>query len=172
MHARAVLLAIAAVAAFAAAIATLVGSAHGATTLMRVDGAPWGGTWQRWADQSRIPTPTGQVTLRTEPCPVLFNGRAAIACILPNLRVIYVRLDQRPWRKRALLHELGHLIEHELATDNDRAAWAAATGRPWTIATELFADAYADCALDPNESWRTVPGSCPWIRSIAARSVP
>lgn len=172
MSARAVLLAIAAAAAFAAAIAALTGAAHGTTTLMRVDGAPWGGTWQRWVAQSRIPTPAGDVTLRTEPCPVLFDGRAAMACIFPGDRVIYVRLDQRPWRKRALFHELGHLIEHELATDHDRAAWATATGLPWATALETFADAYADCALGPKQSWHTFPGSCTWLRSVAARSAP
>lgn len=140
-----------------------------ATTLIRPDGTPWGGTWQRWADQSLLPTPAGQVTFVPDRCPAYREDPESLGCAYLDQRVVYARRDH-PQRRLTLLHELGHLVEHEQATDQERAAWAASQGLAWgELARERFANAYADCARWLAPSWWPAR-TCSFIRSIAERA--
>lgn len=140
-----------------------------ATTLARPDGTPWVGTWQRWVDQALLPTPAGRVTLIPDRCPAYATDRDSVGCAYLAERVIYVRRDHRE-RRLTLLHELGHIVEHEQATDQERAAWAASQGLQWgDVARERFANAYADCARWPAPSWWSAR-VCEFIRSIAERA--
>ena len=153
--------------AVVAAALVLAGNAVGAT-LMRPDGTPWGSTWQRWVDQSLLPTPAGAVTFIPDRCPAYTLNPESVGCAYLEQRVIYARRDY-PERRLTLLHELGHIVEAEHATDEDRAAWAAASGLTWgPIARERFANAYADCARHHNpDPWGAA--TCSWIRTVASR---
>lgn len=138
-------------------------------TLLKPGGTAWGGTWQRWADESLLPTPAGTVTLVADRCPAYASDDSILGCVYTAQRLVYVRRDTSD-RRLTLLHELGHLIEAENATPQERAAWAAANGLTWgTAAREAFANAYAHCARWPAPAWWP-PGVCKFVRSIADRA--
>jgi hypothetical protein len=137
-HVALVLLALLAVAPAAHAV-TIVGS----------DGGPLFDPFQRWADRSAMPTPTGKVTvlLHTDAC-----GDAA-ACTTSLPPTIWFGKDAD---RGDFLHELGHQFDYSVMTDAARGsfmrilgltgAWRSSGPNP---THERFAEAYRMCARDP-----------------------
>lgn len=130
------------------------------TLLVHGDGQPVGGHWQKWIDNSRAPTPPGQVTIWFRACPV--EGWIAGACVIAP-RTIYLPPEVFAGRTRPILfHELGHVFDFTVLTDHDRNVFRGLFGirRQWSTpatlaggrvagdltARERFAEAYYACA--------------------------
>lgn len=132
--------------AVAAAISLVPASSAEATTLTLADGTTRPQPYQAWADNARVPTPPGTVTLDLAGCDELF------ACAPEGSRSIFLSADDAS--PRVLLHELGHVFDDTVlpawardrfqAILRRRGAWAAASSR--RPANEQFAEAYALCA--------------------------
>jgi len=144
---------VAAVAAMLVAAPAGAGPAPRATaaaTLTAPGGSALGGSWQRWASASLMPTVGGRVTVRLQRCPAL--PRAAGCVYRRRPRTIYIRPGVR--RPRAvLLHELGHLFDLRVMNNRDRGRFRKlmrAKRRKWWAGriplAEQFAEAYSFCA--------------------------
>jgi hypothetical protein len=128
------------------------GSAHAASalTMTAPGGRALGGAWQRWARASLMPTVSGRVTVRLQPCPAL--PRAA-GCVYRNRkRTIYIKPGVRRPRS-VMLHELGHLFDLRVMNNGDRGRFRRimhAGRRRWWQGriplAEQFAEAYSFCA--------------------------
>jgi hypothetical protein len=101
------------------------------------------------AQAARVPLPDG-VTVTVAPCP---GYPDALGCAVAATATVYVR-SAKDRETRA--HELGHLWDAQVLTDDDRAWFSKRLGRPrlpWTRSPgqtsngELFAEAYARCAV-------------------------
>ena len=113
-------------------------------------GRALGGSWQRWARASLMPTVTGRVVLRLQRCPAL--PRAAGCVYRRRPRTIYIRPGVRQARS-VLLHELGHLFDLRVMNNRDRGRFrriVRAPRRKWWAGkvplAEQFAEAYSFCA--------------------------
>jgi len=119
-------------------------------SLQAPGGKPLGGSWQRWARASLMPTVGGRVTVRLRGCPAL--PRAAGCVYRRRPRTVYIRPGIR--RPRAvLLHELGHLFDLRVMNNRDRGGFRrimrAGKRRWWSgriPLAEQFAEAYSFCA--------------------------
>src|SRR3954469_2126092 len=80
-----------------------------ATTILLPDGTASPQPYQSWVDAARVPTPAGNVLLRVGGCAELDS----LACTELTDRTI----DADPgWlRPQILLHELGHIFDHDMA---------------------------------------------------------
>lgn len=121
-----------------------------AVRLVASDGARLSGHWQSWANDSRVPTVAGAVTLRLTGCPGL--PRAAGCVYTREPRVVYIRRDVKHPRA-ILLHELGHVYDLTVMSNRDRGAFRRIMRRPhaqWWAGrlplAEWFAEAYSWCA--------------------------
>ena len=137
--------------ALAVAVVVLGLLAPGATAveLVKLDGSPVGGAFQRWVDRTQVPTAPGRVTLRRERC------GAVPACYRVDLRTVYLE----PRDTRDLLHELGHDFDAQVMTWAARRRFGVIMRdpRPWaspgagsvvTDPQERFADAFLMCATE------------------------
>ncbi len=124
--------------------------------------------YQRWADRSRMPTPSGIVSLFVVDCPSLPAG-TTMGCT--DGTTVWVSPSLAPIMRIALMHELGHVLDGQRLTDPQRERFRRIWGRPplpWadqlaplpageqpnglageqSSAAEWFADAYQACALN------------------------
>lgn len=147
-----------------------------AVTLRAPDGTPTGPPWQTWADQSRAPSPPGEITFTTGTGPC---GEVADGCARwwdDGTAEVWVTPDAH--ERATLLHELGHIFDGRVMTDNARAAWKAATGdwrsgwmvtapdglsRSCTLSCEWFAEGYARCALHGPNIRQAVHGAYGYV---------
>ena len=113
-------------------------------------GRALGGSWQRWARASLMPTVTARITVRLQRCPAL--PRAAGCVYRRRPRTIYIRPGVRRPRS-VLLHELGHLFDLRVMNNRDRGGFRRimrAPRRKWwegkVPLAEQFAEAYSFCA--------------------------
>jgi hypothetical protein len=113
------------------------------------------------ADAARVPLPP-QVTVHEDtPCP---DDVDVLGCADVEAATVYVGDGSRFTR----WHEVGHLFDHQMLTDANRA-WLTRrlgfqVGTPWfedyaddlsqTMPGEQFADAYAACALGKTPAGR------------------
>ena len=119
-------------------------------TLVKKNGKKVGGSYQRWADRSRIPTVRGRVRVLLTGCPA--RPRLAGCVYSSRLRTIYL-VRGAPRMRRVLYHELGHLFDFRLMGRGERRAYKrliGQRGRGWFAGknppAEQFAEAYALCA--------------------------
>jgi hypothetical protein len=109
-----------------------------------------GGSWQRWARASLMPTVRGRITLKLTGCPAL--PRAAGCVYRKRRRTIYLRRGLRHPRS-VFLHELGHLYDLHVMNNGDRGRFRRimrGKRRAWWSGriplAEQFAEAYSFCA--------------------------
>lgn len=126
--------------------------------------------WQRWVEESKMPTPDLTITLREEPCP---GAPWVTGCVNFEQYEIYfkpnriLKMRDRSRRPLFLFHEVGHFFDREVLTDQLRDRFRAIfglEGKPWDRARqkpppgepiamhpgppmEKFAQGYAECAL-------------------------
>jgi hypothetical protein len=107
--------------------------------------------YQRWADESKVPTP--DVTLRVieEPCP----GTLAKGCTIEDSYAIWLDLTFTGRHRATFLHELGHNFDYYELDDWARVAFADLYGE-WN--KEAFAESYRFCARDINAWGRRLTG--------------
>ncbi len=122
-------------------------------TMSAPGGRPLGGSWERWARASLMPTVRGRVILRLQRCPAL--PRAAGCVYRRRPRTIYIRPGVLRARS-VLLHELGHLYDLRVMNNHDRGRFRRvmrAPRRKWWAGriplAEQFAEAYSFCARYP-----------------------
>lgn len=133
--------------------------------------------FQHWMTASAVPTP-GFVTVRLQRCP--FPDWPA--CADAAAATVYLDPASIPARsmRATFLHELGHVFDRLEMTDADRRRFQRLmkARRPWIDGwgggvEEVFADAYAACALRVSDGpryyphWRTHQRVCSLIRSAA-----
>ncbi len=119
-------------------------------TAVSASGDSMGGSYQRWIDQSRVPTVGGRVRLVLSGCPARPHF---VGCVYRRrLRTIYL-IAGAPNLRAVLYHELGHLFDFRLLGAAERRAYRrliGRAGRPWfggvNPPAEQFAEAYALCA--------------------------
>lgn len=143
------------------------------THLVRPSGAPVGGQWQRWANESYAPGYRGTVTLDLSAHADNFYCGGAIGCSVneglttSNPEIFDFPNGDRWTRRYSLLYELGHVFDYRYLTDGDRRAimrlWhiEAHAGKPvldrwWQgeanltpsskVPGEWFSDGYVICA--------------------------
>jgi hypothetical protein len=133
-----------------AVLALAVVPAGADLTLTGPQGRSLGGSWQRWARASLMPTVGGRVTVRFTGCPAL--PRAAGCVYRQRPRTIYLRAGLRRPRS-VLLHEMGHLFDLRVMNNGDRGRFRKimrAKQRRWWAGriplAEQFAEAYSFCA--------------------------
>jgi hypothetical protein len=103
------------------------------------------------------------VTVSPEGCAPISDA----GCSRLDTNQIFVRPDDH----YILAHEKGHIFDHQLLTDEQRAWFVPRLkfepGTPWSDGpAEMFADAYAACALSmhPRGGWITGVGWYPSVR--------
>jgi hypothetical protein len=141
-------------------------AAH-AVTLAAYDGhpaggAPIGGQWQAWADDAHIPTYTGKVILKVDPCGCFFGVWA------PWSPTIYVDSYGTSPADSTLYHELGHTFDWQMQQEQPAlgarfrttllhvwgrdemtgrlAEWGVDDGLTPISMNEFFAVSYDQCA--------------------------
>lgn len=146
---RLILAALAAVAAFAP-----VASAH--TTIAAPEGSAI--PYQRWVDETKVPTPDVTLIVREEACPGLPPGEIASACTIKGTQTIWFEWWMPRWARRgSFLHEVAHNVDY-LMPDWVRSRYTALVGLDlgwreegagrWTP-HEMFAESWAACAQQP-----------------------
>ena len=120
-------------------------SAH-ARTQLRTQTGQIPQPYANWIDRSKVPTPPVRISVTDiSDCP-----RFAGACAL--LDPTNYRIGMHPSIQRfVLLHEVGHIFDHEVMDRKGRDEFASLV-RPRRWDGELFADAYASCAR-PTRAW-------------------
>jgi hypothetical protein len=129
-----------------------VPNAASAVTLVTPDGQV-AQPYQRWANAAKVPTPNVSVVLM-DGGP--FASPSAAPSTVDRLATITLggTYPTALTRRYAFLHELGHIFDFTMLSDSDRATFLATVKRPqwWDTSSkpggELFADAYAFCALN------------------------
>lgn len=132
--------------------------------------------YQRWADQSPMPTPPGRIPVVTASCP---GYEAVQGCTDDTTIWLAMR-----WRRERFVffHELGHVFDARVMDTGARLTWSRirrVTG-PWLEwGEEGFADDYSRCSdrigatmwgtLIPAPSLRRLKRVCSMIRRQAAR---
>lgn len=103
--------------------------------------------YQRWADESKMPTPEVTLTVIEEPC--YYPNDFAWGCTGSGTYTIY---DAAPDRE-TFLHEMGHNFDYYSLPSWGRERFLALTedGRDWEAdpngPNEGFASAYGKCAV-------------------------
>ena len=136
-------------------------AAQAHTTIIEPGGSHF--PYQRWADESKIPTPDASLTVvetdAAHGCP----GRELnyVACTAPWENVIWLAPEAIAGDKPRLtfLHELGHNADADLLPQwmRNRFMEVLRLSGPWVVEAEPkpyspdeeFADVYAQCAVDP-----------------------
>ena len=133
--------------ALATAVATLVMTTSAqAVTLVLPDGTERPQPYQGWADELKLPTTPGVVTLRLDG-----DGCPAVACALAQPATIWHLAGAR---RGDFHHELGHHFDYTVMTPDARGAFMEVmglVGRAWrerggNSPHERFAEAYRMCA--------------------------
>jgi len=166
------------------AIGLSAGTAQAQTTVVEPVGSHF--PYQRWIDESEVPTPDVTVSvIETEPgngCPGDERTTNIEACTIIPERVIWVAVPDQPnaTPRAAFMHEIGHYFDAE-----DMPEWAREhfdsiydLGGPWLLpesgqvtAGEWFAEAYAQCSVKAyvvsGEVWKLgvgpIEGSAPLL---------
>lgn len=128
------------------------------TTLLNPHGTPVSGQWQKWLDQSHMPTYAGSMVLDTnlrgaecdapgsaiDGCTssVPFAPVAASEIAMPETAVNHMDLLRQPqdYQRWTLLYEQGHVIDFEYLTDADRAAFLELWNQPQPPAGVAMSD--------------------------------
>jgi hypothetical protein len=123
-----------------------------ATRLVTTEGQP-AQPFQRWADRAKVPTAPAAAVIRVGLCPGL---ESVGGCYRYDAEgdSVYLRDPTVPLAGRfEFFHELGHMYDDRVLTDQDRATFLRTMGygSQWWTKTdppaERFADAYALCAM-------------------------
>jgi hypothetical protein len=178
-----------ALACCAALVAAMTAGTASARTFLVGGGGMNPQPFRRWVAGAAIPTPPIAVVLNIGACP---GGPSwAAACALPASREIW--LTREGLQPSTFFHELGHIFDAAVLTDDLRARFAALIHRrgewAWTATNrnppiEQFAEAYSMCARHPiiravaygNYDYTPTPAvhreACALIRLAASRHVP
>jgi hypothetical protein len=116
-----------------------------------------------------VPMPP-QLHVELRQCP--YEREYGVSCADLEAATIWLGIRDRFTR----WHEIGHLYDYQMLTDQDRAVLGRMMGGGWGL--ERFADAYAACALELNPGgyrrgrvrimdWRTEYGYWPTDRQHA-----
>jgi hypothetical protein len=105
--------------------------------------------FQRWVDESRMPTPSGRIKLDLRGCVFL---EAAVSCSTPNRVIGFAPQDHDS--RSIFLHEMGHQVDFQMAKKWHRRAYRRMTGclNAWRARNggpgceELWATSWALCA--------------------------
>ena len=135
-----------------------VATAQAHVLLIRPDGQPVGGIWQRWTNDAKIPTIDGRTILMDAS---ICQGALGCSEYYPADRTAILHATNR----QTLYFELGHLFDYEVLTWHDRGVLSLTWGThgdPWNNSfsalqqgredglTADFAAAYQACALGEN----------------------
>jgi hypothetical protein len=138
---------------------------------------------QAITDAAQLPTPNRSIELVIAPCPQLED--TALACAYVGVDRIYLR-DADQLNGRVLYHELGHTVWTSMLNSVERAEFIEQVTIVGNLALteEWFAEAYADCALDPvtqRVGWHAYGYQldpalhsrvCDWMRVALAQDTP
>lgn len=100
--------------------------------------------FQRWADMSRVATPTGSVNVVMEPCQA--SDHLGYYACFDLADTIY--LDPLRAGRDTFLHELGHVYDTRQLDDTERATISRIAGAktPWPVLSEQFANDWRSCS--------------------------
>lgn len=143
------------------ALLTIVPTAHAGTFAHYEDGSS-AVKFNNWIRASKIAAPNADLTIIEQDDVQATCGVGALGCQLESYDV--PPGHSKVWLKRSLreranfLHELGHVFDHAMLTDKQRARFQhidESQGTPWQDVftdytarpSEHFANAYATCAL-------------------------
>ncbi len=173
----------------AALVLAAPGAAEAHTTIIEPVGSHF--PYQRWVNEAAVPTPSVTLTVVEEPCPG--EEDLDVACTIPEEATIW--MDPRRvigrhgwWAREVFYHEMGHNFDADVLSEAERAGFARLRGtrRQWEYPEEstangnfgleeVFADAYAGCALDLPDFLRgtitaVAPRSCRFIDAAWAKA--
>jgi hypothetical protein len=97
--------------------------------------------YTRWAAAARVPGPPLPVVTVVAQCPDYPDDSAVWGCA--GLNILYLNYERRRDRN-AFFHELGHVFDFQVMSEDARSTVEKITGAPWD--GERFADTYAVCA--------------------------
>jgi hypothetical protein len=160
----------------AVSLVLLFGTKASANTI--ITAAPGSPPYQGWVNRSHVPSPTVGIEVITAEC-------GGLGCTTGEsiIEISPLALGHRS----TFLHELGHVFDATVLTDEDRQRLMAlmATNPEWWNANpslssaETFADAYMQCArlprIDPHWEYTVSGGAligwrlrrvCEYIRSV------
>lgn len=142
--------------------------------------------YQEWANESLVPIAPGVITVREEQGTCVEDQ--ALACATPSTIYMVAASWISPYGGRHLfLHELGHIFDDRILTEEGRSKFETiiGDGGAWIwpddgvqSPQEVFAEAYAFCALRPIWRIRGTPNmgisvsrtrgisACRWLRSL------
>lgn len=151
-----------------AIVLAAIAPAASAHTIIRCEGVcelPY----QRFVDESLVPTPNVEVTVREQnpPC-VVGGGFKPFGCTFYEPGAIEIVMLPHQWMMRGtFFHELGHVYDDSEVQPWQREAFselAVANGRPWGNelpwgegVDEWFAEAYSLCARWPSVAFNGAP---------------
>lgn len=167
-------------ATFLAVITFLLGASSAPAVTLMVNGDTPSIRYQRWADTSALRLPGGQIDLTLAASArdaATLCGAPTSACYFdtPSPRIILTVNNDVVVTRQALYHELGHWVDHRLATDAARRAFLEllSDDRGWDTRPdsprEKFAVVFEMCAAGharlrmywvgghwtPNGPWRS-----------------
>jgi hypothetical protein len=104
---------------------------HQTTLLVTPAGVPVGGKWQRWVDEAKVPTISGNVVLTIAPCPT--TGTGGDACTVTQIttsptassttNAIWVPNGAPATERYMLYHELGNVFDYDVMTPDAQHAF-------------------------------------------------